>query len=102
MQIFESARKHEVPDDAIRHAFDNRLAEVEAGEEPTQVLIIGPDLARNRSSSSSSFVTHDTVIVIHAMPMRDKYSYLLPAGAKTRRDQMTERQTMGPRQTGLS
>jgi uncharacterized DUF497 family protein len=44
MEIAESARKHGISDDAILHAWENRLREIEYeydGED--RVLVIGPD-----------------------------------------------------------
>jgi hypothetical protein len=49
----------------------------DAGEDPDRWLLIGPDTAGNLLEVVVLISVEDTQIVIHAMPMRDKYARLL-------------------------
>ena len=66
MEIYESARKHGISDEHIRHAV------VAADEGDTsKVLYLGPDRAGNLLEIVTVLRDDDTEIVIHAMRMRD-------------------------------
>ena len=76
MDIYESARKHGIGDDDIRHAVTHAL--VVADEQGTsKVLYLGPDRAGNVLEIVTVLREDDTEVVIHAMPMRRTYEPLL-------------------------
>ena len=76
MEIYESARKHGVSDEDIRHSSEHAL--VVADEEDTgRVLYLGPDRAGNLLEIVAVLRNDDTEIVIHAMRMRRIYEPLL-------------------------
>lgn len=76
MEIYESARKHGISDEDIRHAVTHAL--VVADEQGTsKVLYLGPDRAGNLLEMVTVLREDDTEIVIHAMPMRRTYEPLL-------------------------
>ena len=77
VEIHDSARKHGVADHDIVHAIDYALAIEDAGEDPDRWLLIGPDTAANLLEVVVLVTAEGTQIVIHAMPMRDKYARLL-------------------------
>jgi len=77
VEIHDSARKHGVADQDILHASDHALAIEDAGEDPDRWLLIGPDPAGNLLEAVVLITAEGTQIVIHAMPMRDKYAKLL-------------------------
>lgn len=77
MEIHDSARKHGVADQDILHSIDHALAIEDAGEDPDRWLLIGPDPAGNPLEVVVLITDEGTQIVIHAMPMRDKYARLL-------------------------
>ena len=77
LEIHDSARKHGVADQEIVHAIDHALAIEDAGEDPDRWLLIGPDTAGNPLEVVVLITAEATQIVIHAMPMRDKYARLL-------------------------
>jgi hypothetical protein len=77
VEIHDSARKHGVADRDIVHAIDHALAIEDAGEDPDRWLLIGPDTAGNLLEVVVLITAEGTQIVIHAMPMRDKYARLL-------------------------
>ena len=54
-----------------------RFAIEDAGEDPDRWLLIGPDAAGNLLEVVVLITAEGTQIVIHAMPMRDKYAGLL-------------------------
>jgi hypothetical protein len=60
VEIHESARKRGVADQDILHAIHHALAIEDAGEDPDPLI-----------------TAEGAQIVIHAMPMRDKYARLL-------------------------
>ena len=47
MEIHRSARRHQIPDDDISHAYEHAIAWVEIGEDPQRYLIAGADRAGN-------------------------------------------------------
>jgi hypothetical protein len=59
------------------NAIDHALAIEDAGEDPDRWLLIGPDTAGNLLEMVVLIAAEGTQIVIHAMPMRDKYARLL-------------------------
>lgn len=75
LQIIPSARRHGVGDEDIRHAVRNAVAMSYEGDD--RILWVGPA----RSSALLEVVTVQMArgesIVIHAMPLRRKYEYLL-------------------------
>lgn len=74
-EIYESARKHGVSDDDIRHAIENALA---VGEQADgKVLRPGPDEAGNLLEVVTVAREDDDEIVIHAMRMRRVYEPFL-------------------------
>ena len=76
-EIHDSARKHGVADQDIVHVVDHALTIEDAGEDPDRWLLIGPDTAGNLLEVVVLITAEGTLIVIHAMPMRDKYARLL-------------------------
>jgi hypothetical protein len=77
VEIHGSARKHGVADEDIVHAIDYALAIEDAGEDPDRWLVIGPDSASNLLEVVVLITAEGTQLVIHAMPIRDKYARLL-------------------------
>jgi hypothetical protein len=77
VEIHDSARKHGVADEDILHAIDHALAFEDAGQDPDRWLLIGPDTAGNLLEVVVMIADEGNQIVIHAMPMRDKYRRLL-------------------------
>ncbi len=75
MEIYESARKHGISDDDMRHAIDNALATGE--QEDGKVLYLGPDSAGNLLEVVTVARENDDEIVIHAMRMRRIYEPFL-------------------------
>jgi len=78
MQVHDSARKHGVEDEDIRHAIDHALAIEDAGEDPDRWLVIGPVRAGNLLEVVVLTTVEDgTQLAIHAMAMRAKFRRLL-------------------------
>ena len=78
MEVHDSARKHGVEDEDIRHAIDHALAIEDAGEDPDRWLVIGPDRAGNLLEVVVLTTVEDgTQLAIHAMAMRAKFRRLL-------------------------
>ena len=75
MDIYESARKHDVSDDDILHAIDFALLAAE--EDDGKVLYLGPDQSGNLLEVVTVRRDDATEIVIHAMKMRRMYESLL-------------------------
>lgn len=76
MEIYSSARKHDIADEDIAHAIEHALVvgEIEA---EAKVLHLGPDRAANLLEVVSVLRDDGSEIVIHAMRMRPKYEPLL-------------------------
>jgi hypothetical protein len=77
VEVHDSARKHGVAEHDILHAIDHALAFEDAGEDPDRWLLIGPDSAGNLLEIVVMIAAGPDPLVIHAMPMRDKYQRLL-------------------------
>lgn len=76
MEIYESARKHGVSDEDVRHTVEHAL--VVADEDDTgKVLYLGPDRSGNLLEIVTVLRDDGTEIVIHAMRMRRLYESLL-------------------------
>jgi len=70
VEIHRSARKHGIADAAIRHALDHAITVI-------------PDKAGNLLEIIWLELADDITLVIHAMPLRPTFYYLLP---QTRED----------------
>lgn len=76
MEILPSARKHGIPDDDIRHAFENAVASITVPDQPDFSMIIGPG-ETGRLLEIGVLADDDNDYVIHAMPARPKYLKLI-------------------------
>lgn len=77
LEILGSARRHGVAHKDILHAIDHALAIEDAGNEPDRWLVLGPDRAGNLLEVVVLITAEAIQLVIHAMPMRDKFRRLL-------------------------
>jgi hypothetical protein len=75
VEIHESARKHAIPDEDIRHAVDHAVAVAELGDGRT--LHLGPDRAENFLELIVQERIGMPPLVIHAMRMRSQYQRYL-------------------------
>ena len=82
MEIYESARRHGIDDEDIRHGVAHALV-VADDEEEGRVLYLGPDRAGNLLEIVAVLRDDDSEIVIHAMPMRRTYEPLLRETGET-------------------
>jgi hypothetical protein len=80
VEIHRSARRHGLVEDDIVHAVGHAVVEFEIDEDPTKVLVIGPDRAANLLEVVVLVLGGDRLMAIHAMPLRDRYLHLLPGG----------------------
>jgi len=79
VEIHESARKHGIADEDVRHAVDFGLAMYELSNEgPYRWLVLGADRAGNLLEIVVLAFDDERLMAIHAMPMRPKYRELLP------------------------
>ena len=70
--IRNSARKHGISDESIRHAFQFFIAQFVGTDDLP--LLIGPDQSGNLIEVG--YVTDDQrIIIVHAMKARSKYRY---------------------------
>ena len=69
MEIHRSARRHQVPDEDISHAYEHPVAWVELSDDPARYLVAGPDRAGNLIELVVLAV-EDGVLVIHAITLR--------------------------------
>lgn len=76
MEILWSARKHGVDGQDIDHALAHVLVSAELSEDPARTLHIGPDRAANLLELVV-IERLEGLAVIHAMPLRPRYRYLL-------------------------
>jgi hypothetical protein len=67
--ILESARKHQVSDDDMLHAYRNPIRVFDLGE---LTMLIGPDNAARLLEVGVS-EAEGIEFVVHAMPARDKF-----------------------------
>jgi hypothetical protein len=86
--IIESARKHGVLDDDIRHAvahlvFMDNDADAETGIDA--VLALGPDQTGRPLELALVVGDEGDVVVVHAMRMRARYTHLWPRNEGGRR-----------------
>ena len=75
VEIHESARRHGISDEDIRHAFDHAVAVAELGDGRT--LHLGPDPAANFLELIVQERIGMPPLVIHAMRMRSQYQRYL-------------------------
>lgn len=80
MEFHDSAHKHGVSDDEIRHAVAHAITvvEIEPDADPPKVLAIGPDSSANLLEVIWLELEDDRDLVIHAMPLRPTFFSLLP------------------------
>ena len=78
IRIFESAYRHGLTGDEIRHAWANAVAffDIDREHEPVKSLCIGPDTAGNLLEVLYLQLP-DGDLVIHAMPLRAAFQALL-------------------------
>ncbi len=81
IRIFESAYRHGLTGDEIRHAWANAIAffDIDREHEPIKSLCIGPDTAGNLLEVLYLQLP-DGDLVIHAMPLRAAFQALLSGG----------------------
>lgn len=74
MWIHESAYRHGLTDDEIRHAWDNAMGffDIDIEHEPIKSLCIGPDRAGNLLEVLY-LQADDADLIIHAMPLRPAF-----------------------------
>ena len=73
------AFRHAVAEADIQHALRNALVVEDVDDEPSRYLVLGPDQAGNLLELVVLDRPHGPA-AIHAMPMRAKYTSLLPEG----------------------
>lgn len=73
--VHHTARKHGIGDDDIVHAIEHAFIEAQAGED--KLLHLGPSHAGNFLEIISIVREADSLLVIHAMPIRKQYLALL-------------------------
>jgi hypothetical protein len=76
VEVHDSARKPGVAEHDMLHAIDHALAFEDAGD-PDRWLLIGPDSAGNLLEIVVMITAEADPLIIHAVPMRDKYQRLL-------------------------
>ena len=78
IRISESAYRHGLTGDEIRHAWANAVAffDIDREHEPIKSLCIGPDTAGNLLEVLYLQLP-DVELVIHAMPLRAAFRVLL-------------------------
>jgi hypothetical protein len=69
--IAESARKHGIGDDDIRHAFTNPIGVEELDD--ALLMFIGADQTGDLLLEIGVVVSSDGPVIVHAMPARPKY-----------------------------
>ena len=69
MEIHQSARRHQVPDEDISYAHEHPLAWLELGDDPLRYLVAGTDRSGNLLELVVLSVEDDQ-LVIHAMALR--------------------------------
>ena len=69
VEIHRSARRHQISDADIEHAYEHAIAWAELGDDPPRYLVAGPDRAGNLLELVVLDV-EDDVLLIHAMRLR--------------------------------
>ena len=69
VKIHPSARRHDVADEDIAHAYEHTIRWVQLGDDPVRYLLVGPDRAGNLIELIALDTAGDTLI-IHAMGLR--------------------------------
>lgn len=79
MDIHESARRHGVSDEDVRHAVEHAVAMVDLDMESDRpkMFLVGSDRAGNMVEVIVLLLAEDRELAIHAMPLRKKYYRLL-------------------------
>lgn len=72
VEILQSARKHGISDDDIRHGFDNAVAAITAPDQPDFTMIVGAD-SNGQLLEIGVLAADDNDYVIHAMQARTRY-----------------------------
>ena len=70
MEIHHSARRHQVTDEDIEHAYEHATLWVELGDDPMRYLVIGPDRSGNMLELVVIRTAELVELVIHAMALR--------------------------------
>lgn len=78
VEIHPGALKHGVTEADIRHGEANAVAYVPAEEDVPGYMVFGPDRSGDMLELVIVARAGAESLVIHAMPMRAKYHYLLP------------------------
>ncbi len=83
MEIHNSAFKHGVAEDDLRHAIGHALAwvDLEPDADPPKILAIGSDRAGNLLEIILLELADERWLVIHAMALRPRFYELLPGGS---------------------
>lgn len=86
MEFHRSAAKHGIDVDDVLHAVTHALVVADLGddESPLRTLVLGPDRSGNMIEVIVLHFDDGREMVIHAMPMRTRYSGLLPRPPETR------------------
>lgn len=79
MEIHRSARRHQVSDADIHHAYEHVVAWAELGDDPPRYLMAGPDRAGNLLELVLMEFEQE-VLVIHAMRLRRSTEHELFGG----------------------
>jgi len=77
VEIHGSAHRHGVPEDDMLHAVEHSLVVDDLGDDPDRWLVLGPDTAGNLLEVVVLISTEGDEMIIHAMPMRQKFRRLL-------------------------
>ena len=80
LRVRESALKHGLSIEAISHAIDMALLELEidADNDPPKILFIGPDDAGNLLEVIGGDIADDVLLIWHADTCKPQYRDLLP------------------------
>ena len=80
LSIYDSAFRHGILPDDIRHAHNYALvfASIDTFRYQARLLIVGPDRAGNMLELIGIPIDESDLIVIHAMRMRSQFAQLLP------------------------
>lgn len=72
VEILESARRHGIADDDIRHAVENSMVGARSDDESGFTMLVGPDQAGNLLEVGV-VVADDIEFAVHAMRARPRY-----------------------------